>query len=152
MLNALDLVNSTDLPTFDIWPLSKTIDRCKLYFNSYKICSWKCQTLNFIEYNNLFILNANSFNVTLNYLTLAYMFQVSQNMTLPKVRWIEQDLRWTWLLFSDVQFWKGSFYCFLAHLSTKCSWWAIVVSGCPSCVVVRRVSCVVRRPSCVNIW
>jgi len=24
---------------------------------------------------------------------------------------------------------------FLAHLITKCSWWAIVVSGCPSCVV-----------------
>jgi len=29
---------------------------------------------------------------------------------------------------------------FLAHLSTKCSWWAIVVSGCPSFVVVRRAS------------
>jgi len=29
---------------------------------------------------------------------------------------------------------------FLAHLSTKCSWWAIVVSGCPSSVVVRRAS------------
>jgi len=32
---------------------------------------------------------------------------------------------------------------FLAHLSTKCSWWAIVVSGCPSCVVVRLASSVV---------
>ena len=41
---------------------------------------------------------------------------------------------------------------FLAHLSTKCSWWAIVVSGCPSSVVVRRATCVVRRPSSVNIW
>jgi len=29
---------------------------------------------------------------------------------------------------------------FLAHLSTKCSWWAIVVSGCPSSVVVCRPS------------
>ena len=38
--------------------------------------------------------------------------------------------------------WK---YAFLAHLSTKCSWWAIVVSGCPS-------SCVVCRASPVNIW
>ena len=28
----------------------------------------------------------------------------------------------------------------LAHLSTKCSWWAIVVIGCPSSVVVRRPS------------
>jgi len=27
---------------------------------------------------------------------------------------------------------------FLAHLSTKCSWWAIVVSGCLSSVVCRR--------------
>ena len=35
-------------------------------------------------------------------------------------------------------------YSFLAHLSTKCSWWAIVVSGCPSSVVV----C---HPSSVNI-
>jgi len=34
---------------------------------------------------------------------------------------------------------------FLAHLSTKCSWWAIVVSGCPSLSVVRRPSCVVRQ-------
>jgi len=33
----------------------------------------------------------------------------------------------------------------LAHLSTKCSWWAIVVSGCPSSVVVRRASSVVRQ-------
>jgi len=37
----------------------------------------------------------------------------------------------------------------LAHLSTKCSWWAIVVSGCPSSVVVRRPSSVVRRASSV---
>jgi len=29
---------------------------------------------------------------------------------------------------------------FLAHLSTKCSWKAIVVSGCPSSVAVGRVS------------
>ena len=35
---------------------------------------------------------------------------------------------------------KGFYVWFLAHLSTKCSWWAIVVSGCPSSVVVRRVS------------
>ena len=41
---------------------------------------------------------------------------------------------------------------FLAHLSTNCSWWAIVVSGCPSSVVVRRASSVVRRASSVNIW
>ena len=33
---------------------------------------------------------------------------------------------------------------FLAHLSMKCSWWAIVVSQCPSCVV-RCVSFVVRH-------
>ena len=32
----------------------------------------------------------------------------------------------------------------LAHLSTKCSWWAFVVSQCPSSVV-RRPSSVVRR-------
>jgi len=38
---------------------------------------------------------------------------------------------------------------FLAHLSTKCSWWAIVTGLCPSCVVVRCPSCVVRRASCV---
>jgi len=41
---------------------------------------------------------------------------------------------------------------FLAHLSTKCSWWAIVVSGCPSSVVVRRASCVVRRVSTFNVY
>ena len=34
-----------------------------------------------------------------------------------------------WLSF----FW--SYLLLLAHLSTKCSWWAIVVSECPSCVV-----------------
>jgi len=33
----------------------------------------------------------------------------------------------------------------LAHLSTKCSWWAIVVSGCPS-------SSVVRRPSTFDVY
>jgi len=38
---------------------------------------------------------------------------------------------------------------FLAHLSTKCSWWAIVTGLCPSSVVVRRPSCVVRRASSV---
>jgi len=31
---------------------------------------------------------------------------------------------------------------FLAHLSTKCSGWAIVTGLCPSSVVVRRASCV----------
>ena len=40
----------------------------------------------------------------------------------------------------------------LAHLSTKCSGWAIVTGLCPSSVVVRRPSCVVRRPSCVNFF
>ena len=29
---------------------------------------------------------------------------------------------------------------YLAHLSTKCSWWAILVSQCPSCVVRRAAS------------
>ena len=37
-------------------------------------------------------------------------------------------------------------YLFLAHLSTKCLGWAIVTGLCPSSVVVRRPSCVVRRP------
>jgi len=41
---------------------------------------------------------------------------------------------------------------FLAHLSTKCSWWAIVVSGCPSSVVVRRATCVVLRPSTFDVY
>ena len=41
---------------------------------------------------------------------------------------------------------------FLAHLSTKCSGWAIVIGLCPSSVVVRRPSSVVRRPSCVNFF
>jgi len=36
------------------------------------------------------------------------------------------------------------FHAFLAHLSTKCSWWAIVTGLC--------LSCVVRRPSCVNFF
>ena len=31
-------------------------------------------------------------------------------------------------------------YFFLAHLSTKCSWWAIVISQCLSCVVRRSSS------------
>jgi len=44
---------------------------------------------------------------------------------------------------------KYIFVYFLAHLSTKCSGWAIVIGLCPSSVVVRRASCVVRRPSCV---
>jgi len=37
---------------------------------------------------------------------------------------------------------------FLAHLSTKCSGWAIVTSLCPSSVVVRRAASVVRRAAC----
>jgi len=41
---------------------------------------------------------------------------------------------------------------FLAHLSTKCSGWAIVIGLCPSSVVVRRPSCVVRRASSVNFF
>jgi len=41
---------------------------------------------------------------------------------------------------------------FLAHLSTKCSWWAIVVSGCPSSVVVRQPSSVVCRPSTFDVY
>ena len=36
------------------------------------------------------------------------------------------------------------FCCLFAHLSMKCSWWTIVVSQCPSCVV-RRPSWVVCR-------
>jgi len=40
---------------------------------------------------------------------------------------------------------------FLAHLSTKCSWWAIVTRLCPLCVVVRRPSCVVRKLVYLNI-
>ena len=48
---------------------------------------------------------------------------------------------------------KWLFICsFLAHLSTKCSWWAIVVSGCPSSVVVRRPSSVVRRASTFDVY
>jgi len=45
---------------------------------------------------------------------------------------------------------KDSFL--LAHLSTKCSWWAIVVSGCPSSVVVCRASSVERRPSTFDVY
>jgi len=41
-------------------------------------------------------------------------------------------------------------YMFLAHLSTKCSWWAIVVSGLS--VVRRRPSCVVRRASTFDVY
>ena len=33
-------------------------------------------------------------------------------------------------------------FLFFAHLSTKCSWWAIVTGLCPSSIVVRRPSCV----------
>ena len=54
----------------------------------------------------------------------------------------------------------------LAHISgrfTQCYKWTKFMShvlmvrycglvGCPSSDVVRRASCVVRRPSCVNIW
>ena len=39
---------------------------------------------------------------------------------------------------------------FLAHLSTKCSWWAIVVSGLS--VVRRRPSSVVRRASTFDVY
>ena len=50
-------------------------------------------------------------------------------------------------IFQHVVCWKFNPECyalFLAHLSTKCSWWAIVVSQCPSCFV-RRASYVIRR-------
>ena len=43
---------------------------------------------------------------------------------------------WLWLLY-DIAWTK---HFFLAHLSTKCSWWAIVISQCPSCVVCRASS------------
>jgi len=43
-------------------------------------------------------------------------------------------------------------YLLLAHLSTKCSWWAVVVSGCPSSVVVCRASSVVHRPSKFDVF
>jgi len=41
---------------------------------------------------------------------------------------------------------------FLAHLSTKCSGWAIVTGLCPSSSVVRRASCVVRKLFYLNIF
>jgi len=41
--------------------------------------------------------------------------------------------------------------CILAHLSTKCSGWAIVTGLCPSSCVVRRPSCVVRQLFYLNI-
>jgi len=41
---------------------------------------------------------------------------------------------------------------FLAHLSTKCSGWAIVTGLCPSSVIVRRPSCVVRKLFYLNIF
>ena len=41
---------------------------------------------------------------------------------------------------------------FLAHLSTKCSWWAIVTGLCPSSCVGRRASCVVRKLFYLNIF
>ena len=53
---------------------------------------------------------------------------------------------------------QGKSRClFLAHLSTKCSWWAIVTGLCPSSVVVRRASsvvraCVVRKLFYLNIF
>jgi len=46
---------------------------------------------------------------------------------------------------------KHIFFLFLAHLSTKCSGWAIVTGLCPSCVV-RRPASFVRRPSSVNFF
>ena len=41
---------------------------------------------------------------------------------------------------------------FLAHLSTKCSGWAIVTGLCPSSVVVLRASSVVRKLFYLNIF
>jgi len=41
-----------------------------------------------------------------------------------------------------IYFWNTAAIPFLAHLSTMCSWWAIVTGLCPSCVVVRRASSV----------
>ena len=48
-----------------------------------------------------------------------------------------------WLVESPCRGIGSWLLCFLAYLSTKCSWWAIVSSQCPSSV--RRPSCVVRR-------
>ena len=41
---------------------------------------------------------------------------------------------------------------FLAHLSTKCSWWAIVTGLCPSSCVSRHAACVVRKLFYLNIF
>ena len=50
-------------------------------------------------------------------------------------------LGWPWLILRRGQIWshrilygKKGELLFLAHLSTKCSWWAIVISVCPSSV------------------
>ena len=45
-----------------------------------------------------------------------------------------------WLVESPCRGIGSWLLCFLAYLSTKCSWWAIVVSQCPSCVVRRAAS------------
>jgi len=49
-------------------------------------------------------------------------------------------------------YWLCLHFLFLAHLSTKCSWWAIVTGLCPSSVVVRRASPVVRKRFYLNIF
>ena len=52
----------------------------------------------------------------------------------------------------ELLFWNV-YRILLAHLSTKCSWWAIVVNGCPlSVVVCRPSSCVVRRRSTFDVY
>jgi len=47
---------------------------------------------------------------------------------------------------------RASSVNFLAHLSTKCSGWAIVTGLCPSSCVVRRASCGVRQLFYLNIF
>jgi len=59
-----------------------------------------------------------------------------------KIKWINKVKMMSRIYKAHFRWNKASF---LAHLSTKCSWWAIVVSGCLSSVVVRRASS-------VNIW
>ena len=67
-------------------------------------------------------------------------------------------LGWPWPILFQGQIWslrlfngkKWKMWIFSAHLSTKCSWWAIVTSLCLSSCVVRRAS--VRLASCVNLW
>ena len=44
------------------------------------------------------------------------------------------------------------FACFLAHLSTKCSGWAIVIGLCPLSSIVRRASSVVRKLFYLNTF